>query len=218
MALPTYLELVNAVLARMREPEVDTVAENTLSALIGVFVNEGKRIVEDSFNWNALSDVLTVTTTAGDNEYSLTGSGNRFKVDYVYDATTKMYLQPTSRSKLMELMSYDSTSQGNPNWYVFDGQDTSGDAVVKFYQIPGDAYTVNFGVFLPQDDLSAGSDTLAVPKAPVIQWAFARALVERGEDGGMESSEQYQLYKAALADAIAIEKSRYPGEEVWEAN
>jgi hypothetical protein len=35
MALPTYLELVNDVLVRMREPEVSTVQENVLSKLIG---------------------------------------------------------------------------------------------------------------------------------------------------------------------------------------
>lgn len=42
------------------------------------------------------------------------------------------------------------------------------------------------------------------------QNAYARALVERGEDGGLSSSEAYLLYKAMLADYIALEGTRYP--------
>ena len=42
------------------------------------------------------------------------------------------------------------------------------------------------------------------------QNAYARALVERGEDGGLSSSEAYLLYKAMLSDYIALEGTRYP--------
>jgi hypothetical protein len=49
-----------------------------------------------------------------------------------------------------------------------------------------------------------------VPDVLVVQSAYARALVERGEDGGLNSSEAYQLYKAMLADYIALESTRYP--------
>ena len=43
MALPTYLDLVNDVLVRMREPQVSSVAENTVSSLVGKYVNDAKR-------------------------------------------------------------------------------------------------------------------------------------------------------------------------------
>jgi hypothetical protein len=49
-----------------------------------------------------------------------------------------------------------------------------------------------------------------VPAALVVQNAYARALVERGEDGGLNSSEAYQLYRGMLADQIALESTRYP--------
>jgi hypothetical protein len=65
--------------------------------------------------------------------------------------------------------------------------------------------------------LSDNNDTLLVPSEPVILGAYARALVERGEDGGLNSSEAYGLYRSSLADAIAIESSRYIGEDAWEA-
>jgi hypothetical protein len=44
--MPTRLQLVNAVLRRLREPEVDSVDENSYSKLIGDIVNDAKKLVE----------------------------------------------------------------------------------------------------------------------------------------------------------------------------
>ena len=51
--MATYLETVNNVLRRLREPTVSSVNESSYSAMIGVFVNDAKRNVEDAYNWNA---------------------------------------------------------------------------------------------------------------------------------------------------------------------
>ena len=40
----TYLQLVNSVLRRLRENEVDTVPETSYSVLIGDFVNDAKQL------------------------------------------------------------------------------------------------------------------------------------------------------------------------------
>jgi hypothetical protein len=44
----------------------------------------------------------------------------------------------------------------------------------------------------------------------VAQNAYSRALVERGEDGSMNSSEAFLLYKSMLSDYIALEGTRFP--------
>jgi hypothetical protein len=44
----------------------------------------------------------------------------------------------------------------------------------------------------------------------VAQSAYARALIERGEDGGTNSNEAYALFRGMLSDAIAMESTRYP--------
>jgi hypothetical protein len=44
----------------------------------------------------------------------------------------------------------------------------------------------------------------------VAQSAYARALIERGEDGGTNSAEAYALFRGMLSDAIAMESTRYP--------
>jgi hypothetical protein len=58
----TYLELVNDVLVRLREQTVTTVGLTTYSSLIGKFVNDAKRQIEDAYDWNALGQTITVTT------------------------------------------------------------------------------------------------------------------------------------------------------------
>jgi hypothetical protein len=45
--------------------------------------------------------------------------------------------------------------------------------------------------------------------------AVARAMAERGEDGGMDSNAMYALYQQSIADAIALESGRYLEESAW---
>lgn len=216
MALPTYLQLVNDILVRMREPEVSTVQENTLSKLIGKLVNDAKRQVEDSYNWNSLTTTLSISTLANTYGYVLTNSGLMFKTLDAQDITNKRSLRniPTH---IMSGYLLNNPQTSAPQYYNFNGVDTNGDTKVDFYPIPPAGLTIYFNLYVPQAELSADSDTLITPKTPVVLGAFARALVERGEDGGLNSSEAYGLYKAALADAIAVESSRFIEEETWEA-
>lgn len=217
MALPTYLELVNNVLVRLREPEVSTVQENTLSKLIGRLINDTKRQVENAYQWNALTKTLTITTLADTYGYVLTGSGQLFKVIDAQDITNKVPLRDIPTITMSNYLLHSSTSSGNPAYYNFNGVDTNGDTKVDFYPVPSAGITIYFNLYVPQEDLSADSDTMLVPKDPVVLGAMARALVERGEDGGLNSSEAYALYRSSLADSIAIESTRFVEEETWEA-
>jgi hypothetical protein len=61
----TYLELVNNVLKRLRERTVNAVSESAYSELIGVLVNDAKSEIENAWNWSALRNTLTLTTSSG---------------------------------------------------------------------------------------------------------------------------------------------------------
>ena len=66
------------------------------------------------------------------------------------------------------------------------------------------------------DELSEDTDTTALQKNVITSLAWAKAIEERGEDGGISVSSQYGVANKALADAIAIEAARRPDEEtVW---
>jgi hypothetical protein len=99
---------------------------------------------------------------------------------------------------------------GVPQYYAFDGVDGSGDTKVVLYPRPDGVYSIPFSLTVPQATLTADGTSVLVPDVLVVQNAYARALVERGEDGGLNSSEAYQLYRGMLADQIALEGTRYP--------
>ena len=219
MAFPSFLELVNDVLVRLREPEVVTVNENTLSKIIGKMVNDAKRQVEDAYNWNALTATLTAITIPAVFNYALVGTGNRFKIIDVWNSTSATQLSPVSTKQMNQnfLLGNTNATIGAPSEYNFNGVSSLGDAQVDLWPIPDKAYTVFFNLYVPQEALAADSDQMLVPKEPVLLLAKAMALVERGEDGSLLSSEAYQIfYKSSLSDHIAIESSRYPDEDSWE--
>jgi hypothetical protein len=216
MALPTYLELVNDVLVRLREPEVSTVNENTLSRLVGKFINDARRQVEDSYRWNALSNTLTATTSNTVFNYSLPDSGARFKVIDVYNNTSKQFLTAASTSQMNQWLLSENRQSGSPMYFNFNGVDEDGDTLVDLYPIPDGAYQIFFNIIDTQENFVNDSDKMLVPMEPVTHLAYAKALVERGEDGALQSSEAYALFKQVLADYIAIESGRYPEEDAWQ--
>jgi hypothetical protein len=215
MASPTYLQLVNDVLIRLRENEVTSVSDTAYSKLIGKFVNDSKRMVEDSYNWNALSDTLSAITGASIFNYILVGSGQRFRVIDVLNDTSNDYLKLKTTQDMNQLFLLTTTENGSPRYYNFNGTNSNGDTQVDLYPVPDGVYNLRFNIIKPQVALSANADTLLVPSEPVIFGAVARAIAERGEDGGIGSSEMYAMYTQSLGDAIALESGRYLEEDAW---
>jgi hypothetical protein len=212
-----YIELVNSVLRRLRETEVSSVTDNAYSKMIGDFVNDAKRQVEDAYPWNALSDTLTAVTGANVFNYVLVGSGQRFKVIDVLNDTSNNILINAPTRWMDEKFLLTSPQTGSPAYYNFNGLNVNGDTQVDLYPIPNGVYDIRFNIIKPQVLLSANADILLVPYEPVIFGATARAMAERGEDGGIASGEMYGLYRQSLSDAVAIETSRYIEEQAWES-
>ena len=216
MANKTYLELVNETLVRLREPEVTAVTDNAYSKLIGRFINDAKRQVEDAYTWNALSETLTVTTSANLFNYVLTGIGQRFKVIDVISAESDWFLNYETTRKMDELFLNSGTVLvGAPDRYNFNGVDSNGDTQVDLYPVPDGVYNIYFNVIKPQAEFTSASTQIKIPSEPVIFLAYAKALNERGEDNGVNSVEAYEIYRQSLSDHIAAEANRYPEELVW---
>jgi hypothetical protein len=210
-----YIQLVNDVLIRLREPEASSVSDNAYVKLIAKFVNDSKRVVEDSYNWNALSDTLSATTTADVFNYVLVGSGQRFRVIDVINDTQNTFVELASTKWMDQQFLMTTPQKGSPAYYNFNGTNSNGDTQVDLYPIPNGAYNLRFNIIKPQVPLAVNADNLLVPEEPVILGALARAQAERGEDGGVQAGETYQLMKQSLADAIALESGRYLEEQEW---
>jgi len=206
----TYLELVNDVLIRLRETTVATVTETSYSTLIGKFVNDAKRQIEDAFTWNVLGTTITVTTASSTASYALTGAGQKFQVMDVINTTSNVGLTNISFVDMNRKLNFTPLVNSIPTEFAFDGVNASYDTKVNLYPIPDGVYTIKFALTVPQATLASDSTVVLVADTLVAQNAYARALVERGEDGGLSSSEAYQLYKSMLSDYIALEGTRYP--------
>ena len=206
----TYLELVNDVLVRLRETTVSTVTQTAYSSLIGKFVNDAKRQVEDAFAWNVLGTTITLSTNSSTYSYALTGAGQKFQVLDVLNVTSNLGMRNIDFVSMNRKQNFSTPVSGIPSEYSFDGVNGSYDTKVMLYPRPDGVYSIPFSLVVPQATLSSDATVIAVPDVLVAQNAYSRALVERGEDGGLSSSEAHALYKTMLSDYIALEGTRYP--------
>lgn len=212
----TYLQLVNDVLTRLRESTVTSVDQNVYSALIGKLVNDAKREVEDAWSWDALRTTYSTNTVSGTFNYTLTGSGTRIRVLQAMNDTSDEFLnyRPAEYMTTNLILTTDVQS-GSPMYYNFNGVDANGDSQVDVYPKPDGVYTLRFDVIKPEDELEDDTDTTALPKSPIVLLAWAKAIEERGEDGGINVSSQYAVAQRSLGDHIAIEAGRRPDETNW---
>ena len=215
----TYLDIVNEVLLRLREQTVASVGQSTYSRLIGLYVNDAKRQVEDAFNWSALDVESVVTTVAGTSGYTVVGSGVRQK-NVSANVTTsgrQCRMRNVSAKWIQDQQQLTTVQNGTPNYFAWAGKTTAGDSTVEVFPTPDGTYSLSFNMTVPQANLTSDGDILTVPYEPVVAGAVARAMVERGEDGGLNSSEAYGLFKGILADHISLEFARDESCDSWSA-
>ena len=215
----TYLEIVNAVMRRLRESEVSTVQgsgnSNSYARLIGDFVNEAKSQVEAAWDWSALRSTLTLTTTADVFNYELQNTRNSAKVLDVWNDTSNIEMgYQTSHWFTQEFLMADP-QKGIPVYYNFNGVSTDGDSQVDIYPIPDGVYDLRFNMTLRNLPLAADTDATVLPTRPIILLATAMAIEERGEDGGQQSINAYAAAQSALADEIAFDAARHPEDTIW---
>lgn len=220
----TYLNLMNRVLRRMREEEVSSVNASTYSKMVGDFINDAKTIVEQAADWSALrTRESAFVTSADDNLYSLTGSGDDVKIISAYDTSsakeveyqTKEWFNNESYINKTLLISAKGGTTGSPLYYTFDGLDSNGDTQVRLYPMPDDAYNLRFVMVRRQAELTEDSDVLKVPYTPVMHMAIALLARERGETGGTSVQEYFEIANRSLSDAIALDAGKHPEEMIF---
>ena len=211
----TYLQIVNKVLTRLREATVATVSENSYSALVGEFVNDAQRAVEDSYDWSALRTTLTVNTVAGVFNYTLTGSQGRIKVLDVVNDTDNFFMAYKGAHDFNNLFLNTNAPQSVPRWYSWNGVDSVGDSAVDVYPIPNGVFDLRFNVVLRSGELTADADAVPVSNMSIIQLATAFAARERGETGGTAAQELFTIADNTLSDAIALDAARHGEENIW---
>ena len=235
----TFREIINSVLLRLRE---DTIAsdwsgdinDSTLTPyqkLIGTLVNDAKKNVESYHDWNALRETFNVRLRNGNMQYTLgdalRGAGVSFKVLDVINKNTGTTLEQVPNDWMNEAVFPLSQAQsGEPTKYAFNGVSQAGanrepDFNIDFYPVPSsteDNQIVAVNVVGAQDDLNTASEVLRVPAQPVILGAWARAIAERGEDGGTQYSAVAAEARDALLQAVQLDAGNFEYERDWYVN
>jgi|TARA_R100000951_G_scaffold43346_1_gene36464 hypothetical protein len=212
----TYLQLVQSVLRRLREDDtIQSVSENSYSRLIGEFVNDSKRIVEDSWDWSALRTTFTIDTTTDIFRYQLEGSDISLKILDIINDTSNCFLKPVTSSWMNNAFLNNPPAKGSPAYYSWNGFNDNGEAILDLYPIPDDNYFIRVNTIDKKETLVEDSAILHVPSNPVIHYAVALASRERGETGGTSSAELFAIADQTLGDMIAFDVARHPEETVW---
>jgi hypothetical protein len=215
----TFLDAVNKVLLRLREPTVDTVqgsgSSNLYARMIGEFINEAKAQVETSWDWSALRSTISANTQADVYSYELNNTKTNVKVLNVLNDTSNYVMQYQSGQWFDEQFLLHTNPKGSPVYYNFNGVSADGDIMVDIFPIPDGVYNLRFNVTLRNPELSADTDTIIIPHRPIILLATAMAIEERGEDGGQQSINAYASSQRALADEIAMDAARHEEDTIW---
>lgn len=213
-----YIDLVNAVLIRLRESQVSSVSETDYSALIGELVNEAKQEIENTWEWSCLRQNIAVTL-AGDStttDYGLTGSNKRTRVKGVYNQTKDHRLIMGSFERINQDKVFDDSNATDPYVYTVAGINASGELKLRMWPPSPSADTMQVSVVLPEDELSANTDATNLPKLPIVLLAYAKAISERGEDGGVGFDEADRKASVALGDAIIQDQNWFQHDElIW---
>jgi len=225
----TYKELINEVLIRLREDTIHSAewaADKTLNLatggvsdyqkMIGSLVNDSKKNIESYHDWLNLRVSVNIATVAGTKEYNL-NSGQEVKVMTVINQSTGNNLVQVSR-QYMNSLKYPTEATGEPMYYAFNGTDSSNNLKIEVSPIPTDAQTITFDIVKPQSNLELPGDVLKVPEQPVILGAWARAVSERGEDGGTQTSVIALEVKESLNQAIIRDSGNVQYETDWYIN
>jgi len=216
--MKTYKELVNNILIRLREKEIVTIADNSYSKLIGIFVHDAIEYVESAWNWSNLRETINVTTSSGVYSYVLTGSGDKTTVLAVINDTGNNFMTYQSPLWFDNVFLNNTPASGTPSNYTFAGLDSNGDTQIQVYPIPDGTYAIPVKVLKRSPDSLADSATIKVPFLPVQALAYAMAVEERGEDGGVSAVSAKALAQAYLSDSISLDAGKDPQALVWEAS
>jgi len=221
----TLLEIVNKVLLRLREGTVLSVDSTEYSRLVGEFVVDRYKELQEHHDWEANKHELTFDTAASQTRYvvsrTVTDGGDAL------DSNTRV---PNTQSVVLQAFAYDDASDpyGDEMLLISDGarrviaaQDSNNtmdepwlfsitndgeDLFLDLAYKPSGVKRIKVLFKTNQIDLETdGTDddtTIYLPWRPIMLGALSDALNERGEEIGEPGNVAERRYMAALGAAL----------------
>lgn len=212
----TYLDMINSILKRLRERTVSTANETAYSTLIGQLINDAKNEIETAWDWSALRATVTATTASGIVSYSLTDAGQDATIESVIDDTSNTVLKYRPNVDFENWYLVAPTVQtGAPLYYNINGVDANNDLIMDFFPRPDGVYNVRINLVARTPDMTSDTDFTYIPARAVEMLAYAKAVEERGEDGGAMAQNIYATANRVISDAIARDAQYTPENLVY---
>ena len=207
----TYLELVNNVLTRLREPMIPSVlkSEDAVVNIVKNLVNDAKRHVEMAHSWNATRKLWQFTTELGKTSYILEDTHGGCRISEVL--VNGFHIHQWDLRALI----HQTNKTGLVYRYAYDGTDNEGNVSLRFDPIPEAGIVIHVLGHQVLPDLKEDTDMLRLPDQPVLYYALALAARERGEVGGQTAQELFSMASQYISDAIALDANLSPTEKTW---
>jgi hypothetical protein len=218
----TFRELINEVLIRLREDTIatdwsgninDSSTVTDYQKVIGSLINDSKRNVESYHDWLVLRETKEITTVDGTRNYNL-DSGQEIKLIDVTNQATGGKLVQVSRQYINSTL-YPTENSGEPMYYAFNGADSDSNLKVDLEPKPNSVQTLSFDIVKFQDELTTASTKLKIPTKPVVLGAWARAVSERGEDGGTNTGVIAMEVSESINQAVILDSGNVQYESEW---
>ena len=213
--------IVNNILRRLREDEVNSVADNVYAKLIAQFVNDAKDDMEDiNYEWSVyVNEVDTTILADGTRVYDLTETNDRSWLirDYqedrlpaAYDITTEsvnqLFDMPSKELKRQRALSITDNQIVRPAAFAIvadaDGRGWS----LELLWGADNARSWRSYWYIPQANLaldgSANNTEIKLPRRPVEMRAMYYAYNERGEEMGEPGGIAWERSVSAIAAAL----------------
>ena len=211
----TRLQIINAVLPRMREATVATSSSTVYAALVASVLNTVRTQIEQAWTWKNLRDTYTVTVTPGTTSYSLTSSGQFAKILDIWNTTSNGEVkQGTFHAFNQRFFGEDTVATGDVTEYNVVGLDSNYDLQIDTWPNVTATNSLRVNLYLPQAD-PADATVILVPNQVLIEGMVAYLIAERGDDNGVALQMQQQLYQDMLAGAISAEAGQDQTEVDW---
>jgi hypothetical protein len=228
--MATQLTIVNNILRRLREDEVNSIADNTYAKLIAQFVNDAKADIEDyNHEWSVyitaidhtlLADGSTreydLSTTTDrswlmrdpeDDQYPLAFDVTADNVGQLFDISQKRLLKERAATN-----NPDSETESSPYYFAVKADaDGRGWTFEHLWALASSATarTIRSYWYVPQADLALdGTDNsteIKLPSRCIELRAMFYALNERGEEMGMYGGIADKRATDAIAAAMEVD-------------
>lgn len=212
----TRLQIINAVLERMRESTVATSSSTTYASLVSQILNQVKDQIEAAWQWRALRETYEITVVPGTPGYGLTSAGQFAQIIDVWNVTTGREVERgTTRGFNEKFFGVTNGVQtGDVSEYNPVGLTAAFDVQIDTWPIVTRSNVLKVNVYLPTQE-PTDATVILIPNQVLIEGIIAYLIAERGDDGGVSAQSQMDLYSRMLGDAIAAEGGQDSSETDW---